>query len=34
MMTIQKKSVKVGKFVGTDHVDTVIKNYKQEQMGT
>jgi hypothetical protein len=31
MLTIQKKSVKVGKFVNTEHVDTVIKNYKQER---
>ncbi len=31
MLTIQKKSVKVGKYVNTEHVDTVIKNYKQER---
>jgi len=31
MQTIQKKSVKVGKFVNTEHVDSVIKNYKQER---
>lgn len=31
MTTIQKKSVKVGKFVNTEHVDTVIKNYKKER---
>ena len=31
MMTIEKKSVKVGKFVSTAHVDTVIKNYKQSR---
>lgn len=31
MMTIEKKSVKVGKFVSTAHVDTVIKNYKQNR---
>ena len=31
MLTIQKKSVKAGKFVNTEHVDTVIKNYKQER---
>jgi hypothetical protein len=31
MLTIQKKSLKVGKFVNTEHVDTVIKNYKQER---
>lgn len=30
-MTIEKKSVKVGKFVNTEHVDTVIKNYKKER---
>ena len=31
MLTIQKKSLKVGKFVNTEHVDTVIRNYKQER---
>lgn len=31
MLTIEKKSVKVGKLVDTKHVDTVIKNYKQER---
>lgn len=31
MVTIQKKSVKAGKFVNTQHVDSVIKNYKQER---
>lgn len=31
MTTIQKKSLKVGKQVNTNHVDTVIKNYKQER---
>ena len=31
MNTIQKKSLKVGKQVNTKHVDTVIKNYKQER---
>jgi hypothetical protein len=31
MRTTQKKSVKVGKFVNTEHVDTVIKNYKQNR---
>jgi len=31
MLTIQKKSLKVGKFVNTEHVDSVIKNYKQER---
>lgn len=31
MMTIQKKSLQAGKFVGTDHVNKIIKNYKQER---
>ncbi|MES1214584.1 MAG: hypothetical protein ABUT20_03620, partial [Bacteroidota bacterium] len=31
MLTVEKKSLKVGKFVNTDHVNTVIKNYKQER---
>ena len=31
MLTIEKKSVKVGKLVDTKHVDTVIKNYKKER---
>lgn len=31
MQTIQKKSLKAGKFVNTEHVDSVIKNYKQER---
>ena len=31
MLTIEKKSLKVGKYVGTSHVDTVIRNYKQER---
>lgn len=31
MNTIQKKSLRVGKQVNTDHVDTVIKNYKKER---
>jgi hypothetical protein len=31
MLTIEKKSVKVGKFVNTEHVDTVIRTYKQER---
>lgn len=30
-MTIEKKSVRTGKFVNTEHVDTVIKNYKKER---
>lgn len=31
MTTIQKKSLKVGKQVTTNHVDTVIRNYKKER---
>jgi hypothetical protein len=31
MLTIEKKSLKVGKFVNTDHVDSVIRNYKQDR---
>ena len=31
MPTIQKKAVKVGKYVTTEHVNSVIKNYKQER---
>ena len=31
MLTIQKKSVRAGKFVNTEHVNSVIKNYKQER---
>lgn len=31
MQTITKKSLSVGKFVDTHHVDTVIRNYKQER---
>ncbi|MBC7650847.1 MAG: hypothetical protein H7101_03775 [Deinococcales bacterium] len=31
MKTIEKKPVSVGKFVTTKHVDTVIRNYKQER---
>jgi hypothetical protein len=31
MLEMQKKSVKVGKFVGTEHVSNVIRNYKQER---
>jgi hypothetical protein len=31
MLTIDKKSVRVGKLVDTNHVDTVVKNYKQER---
>ncbi len=29
--TTEKKSLQVGKYVTTSHVDTVIKNYKQER---
>jgi hypothetical protein len=31
MLEVQKKSVKVGKLVNTEHVDTVIRTYKQER---
>jgi hypothetical protein len=31
MLTIQKKSLKAGKLVNTEHVNSVIKNYKQER---
>ena len=31
MLTIEKKAVKAGKLVNTEHVDNVIKNYKQER---
>jgi hypothetical protein len=31
MVTIQKKSVKAGKLVNTEHVNTVISNYKKER---
>lgn len=31
MTTIQKKSLRVGKQVNTDHVNSVIKNYKRER---
>ena len=31
MLTIGKKSVRVGKLVDSKHVDTVIKNYKKER---
>jgi len=31
MVVIEKKSLKVGKFVNTEHVNTGIKNYKQER---
>lgn len=31
MVTIEKKTLKVGKLVDTAHVETVIRNYKQER---
>lgn len=31
MITVEKKSVNAGKYVDTTHVDTVIRNYKQER---
>jgi hypothetical protein len=31
MNTIEKKSVKVGKYVSTEHVDNLIRNYKTER---
>ncbi|MBS1933374.1 MAG: hypothetical protein JST96_05190 [Bacteroidetes bacterium] len=31
MSTIEKKSLKVGKYVNTEHVDTVIRTYKKER---
>jgi len=31
MQTIEKKSLKVGKYVNSKHVDNVIRNYKQER---
>ena len=31
MVTIQKKSLNVGKYVNTAHVDSVIRTYKQER---
>jgi len=31
MQTIETKSLKVGKYVNTAHVDNVIRNYKQER---
>jgi hypothetical protein len=31
MSTIEKKSLKVGKYVDNDHVNTVISNYKKER---
>ena len=31
MITTEKKSVRAGNYVNTEHVDTVIRNYKQER---
>lgn len=31
MTTIEKKSLKVGRYVDTNHVDTLIRNYKRER---
>ena len=31
MTAIETKSLKVGKYVDTAHVDTLIRNYKQER---
>lgn len=31
MLTIQKKSLKSGKYVNTDHVDSIVRTYKQER---
>jgi len=31
MIAIEKKSLLVGKYVSTQHVDKVIRNYKQER---
>ena len=31
MLTIEKKPLKVGKYVNTEHVDSVIRTYKQER---
>lgn len=31
MLSTQKKSVKLGKLVNTEHVNTLIRNYKQER---
>ncbi len=33
MLTIKKKSVKAGKLVNTEHVNTLIRTYKQERWG-
>ena len=31
MVTNEKRSVRVGKLVNTEHVETVIRNYKQNR---
>jgi len=31
MRTIDQKTVKAGKYVGTEHVDTLIRNYKKDR---
>lgn len=31
MLTIEKKTLKAGKLVDTNHVDTIVKNYKKER---
>lgn len=31
MNTIEKKSLKAGKYVSTEHVDTIVRNYKKER---
>jgi hypothetical protein len=31
MLTIEKKSLKVGKYVDSRHVDNLVRNYKQEK---
>lgn len=31
MLTVEKKELKVGKYVTTEHVDTLIRTYKQER---
>ena len=31
MITVEKKSLRVGKYVDTEHVDMVVKNYKKER---
>ena len=31
MNTIEQKSLKVGRYVSTEHVDTIVRNYKKER---